>query len=106
MTNKPKRGRPPKEKPLEGEVMAPEAVANPDPENYSKRPIMSGNNDKITITVAQDGRRHIDCGGLSLMDVLTVLTGVHKYLYSEMTKGLTLNGTEEGTTDAASGGNS
>jgi hypothetical protein len=105
MVNK-KRGRPPKEKPLEGEVMASEAVANPDPENYSKRPIMSGNNDKITITVAQDGRRHIDCGGLSLMDVLTVLTGVHKYLYSEMTKGLTLNGTEEGTTDAASGGNS
>jgi hypothetical protein len=105
MTEK-KRGRPPKQKPLEGETIPPEAVANPNPENYSKRPIMSGHNDKITITVAQDGRRHIDCGGLNLMDVLTVLTGVHQFLYAEMTKGLKLNGTEEGTANAPSGGNS
>jgi hypothetical protein len=86
--------------------MPPEPETNPNPENYSKRPIMSGNNDKITITVAQDGRRHIDCGGLNLMDVLTVLTGVHQFLYAEMTKGLKLNGTEEGTANAPSGGNS
>jgi hypothetical protein len=106
MTNtKSKRGRPPKEKQIEGEVMAPEAV-NPNPDNYTKRPIMSGINDKITITVSQDGRRHIDCGGLNLVDVLTVLTGVHKFLYAEMTKGLNLNGTQEGTPNASSGDNS
>jgi hypothetical protein len=98
MTEK-KRGRPKAVKPLDSE--APEADAK-----YSKRPIMSGKNDKITITIAEDGRRHIDCGGLTLVEVLTVLTGCHKFLYAEMTKGFDLNGTTEGTADAASGGNS
>jgi hypothetical protein len=103
MNNKPKRGRPPKEKPLEGEVMPPETKPN---ENYSKKPIMSGRNDKITITVSEDGRRHIDCGGFTIVEAFAIVSGVAQYMYAEMAKGLNLNGTKEGTTDAPSGGDS
>lgn len=106
-----KRGRPAKGI-VEQAVDTPEAVftpsvdAEPVPENerFEKRPIMSDVNDKITITVGADGRKHIDCGGFNLWDVLMILKGCHNYIFNEFQKQAGMNGSvEEGTADATGG---
>lgn len=70
----------------------------------TKKDTNKENNDliEIKIKIAKSGEREIECGGLSLVDVLTVLTGCHKYLMAELKKELSI-GTEEGTADEASG---
>lgn len=94
-----KRGRPPK---VEGaEVVEAEPV--PEEERFAKRPIMSNINDKITITVDKDGKKHIDCGGLTPFDVCMILKGCHQYLFNTINKELGLNGSEEGTADTPGG---
>lgn len=73
---------------------------------YSKRPIMSGNTEKITITVSEDGSsRHIDCGGLTIYETMMTVKGVYAFLFNELKKESGLNGVEEGTADTSGGSN-
>ena len=96
-----KRGRPPKSL-VEEAVEAPVAET-PNPGTFSKRAVLSGDVDAITITVAKDGRKHIDCGGFSIFDTCMILKTSYEYMFNTIKKEASLNGTEEGTANPVSG---
>jgi hypothetical protein len=99
-----KRGRPQKAvEPDFSEAVEAEPVT--ETERFDKRPIVSNVNDKVVITVSRDGRKHIDCGGFTLWDVMMILKGCHGYIINELQKAASLNGSEEGTADTTGGSN-
>lgn len=61
----------------------------------------------IKITVDPKKGSHIDIHDLNAVEVLTILKGAHKYIFTQLQKELgQVDGTEEGTADATSRGNS
>jgi hypothetical protein len=74
---------------------------------FDKRPPLDRDVIKVVVSIAPDGRRNIDCGGLSIIDTYQVLSTAVRFMANDVKKELELNEAvvEEGTADAPSGSN-